>query len=56
MPRDMSMVVTLFLAITAMVIGYAAFGQGGGVAGMVFFGVLLIGGIVRTLQPQKTDA
>ena len=48
----MSMVVTLFLAITAMVVGYAAFGQGGGVAGMIFFGVLLIGAIIRTLQPR----
>jgi len=48
----MSMVVSLFLAITAMVIGYAAFGQGGGVAGLVFFGVLLIGAVVRTLQPR----
>ena len=48
----MSMVVTLFLAITAMVIGYAAFGQGGGVAGMIFFGVLLIGAAIRVLQPK----
>lgn len=46
----MGMVITLFLAIAAMVIGYAAFGQGGGVAGMVFFGVLLIGAAVRVLQ------
>jgi hypothetical protein len=46
----MGMVVTLFLAIAAMTIGYAAFGQGGGVAGMVFFGVLLIGAAVRVLQ------
>lgn len=52
MPRDMGMVVTLFLALAATVIGYAAFGQGGGVAGMIFFGILLIGGIVRTLQPR----
>ncbi len=52
----MGMVVTLFLAIAAMVIGYAAFGQGGGVAGMIFFGVLLIGAVVRILQPQKSDA
>jgi hypothetical protein len=52
----MGMVVTLFLAIAAMVVGYAAFGQGGGVAGMVFFAVLLIGGVIRTLQPQKTDS
>jgi hypothetical protein len=50
MPRDMGMVITLFLAIAAMTIGYAVFGQGGGVAGMVFFGVLLIGAAVRVLQ------
>jgi prepilin signal peptidase PulO-like enzyme (type II secretory pathway) len=46
----MSMVVTLFLAIAAMMIGYAVFGQGGGVAGMVFFGVLLIGASIRVVQ------
>jgi hypothetical protein len=54
MRRDMSMVVTLFLAITAMVIGYAAFGQGGGVAGMIFFGVLLIGAAIRVAVPSKS--
>jgi hypothetical protein len=54
MPRDMSMVVSLFLAITAMVIGYAAFGQGGGVAGLIFFGVLLIGAVVRIAAPSKS--
>lgn len=48
----MGMVVTLFLAIAATLIGYAVFGQGGGVAGMVFFLVLLIGAVVRLLQPQ----
>ncbi len=52
----MGMVVTLFLALALTVIGYAAFGQGGGVAGMVFFGVLLIGAALRVLQPQKSDA
>lgn len=51
----MGMVVTLFLAIAATLIGYAVFGQGGGVAGMVFFLVLLIGAVVRLLQPQKTS-
>lgn len=51
----MGMVVTLFLAIAATLIGYAVFGQGGGVAGMVFFLVLLIGSVVRLLQPQKTS-
>jgi prepilin signal peptidase PulO-like enzyme (type II secretory pathway) len=55
MPRDMSMVVSLFLAIAAMVIGYAVFGQGGGVAGMVFFAVLLIGAVVRLVQPKSSD-
>jgi hypothetical protein len=49
----MGMVVTLFLALATMVVGYAAFGQGGPVAGIVFFGVLLIGAIVRVLQPTK---
>jgi hypothetical protein len=48
----MGMVVTLFLAIAAMVVGYAAFGQGGGVAGIIFFGILVIGAAVRTLQPR----
>ncbi len=52
----MGMVVTLFLALAAMVIGYAAFGQGGGVAGMVFFGVLLIGGMIRVLQNVASNA
>lgn len=52
----MSMVVTLFLAIAAMVIGYAAFGQGGGVAGMIFFTVLLIGAAIRVLQSAVSDA
>jgi hypothetical protein len=46
----MGMVVTLFIAIAATVIGYAVFGQGGGVAGMVLFGVLLIGASIRVVQ------
>jgi hypothetical protein len=50
----MSMVVSLFLAITAMVIGYAAFGQGGGVAGLIFFGVLLIGAVIRVASPSRS--
>lgn len=51
----MGMVVTLFLALAAMVIGYGWLGQGGGVAGMIFFGVLLIGALVQMVQP-KSDA
>ena len=39
----MGMVVSLFLALAAMVIVYAWLGQGGAVAGLIFFGVLLIG-------------
>ena len=38
----MGMVVTLFLALAAMTVSYA-FGQGGPVAGLVFFAVLFIG-------------
>ncbi len=48
----MGMVVTLFLAVAAMVVGYAAFGQGGGVAGVVFFAVLIVGATIRVLQPR----
>jgi hypothetical protein len=55
MPRDMGMVVSLFLAIAAMVTVYGWLGQGGGVAGLVFFGVLMIGALVRIAQP-KSDA
>ncbi|MGC1165743.1 MAG: hypothetical protein WA862_06510 [Solirubrobacterales bacterium] len=47
----MGMVVTLFLALAAMTVSYA-FGQGGPVAGMVFFTVLLIGAVLRVLQPK----
>jgi hypothetical protein len=50
MPRDMGMVVTLFLAIAAMTTAYAWLGQGGGVAGMIFFGVLLVGAVIRMVQ------
>lgn len=49
----MGMVVTLFLAVAAMVVGYAAFGQGGPIAGMVFFGILLVGAVIRVLQPKS---
>jgi hypothetical protein len=48
----MTLVVTLFLALSAMVIFYAI-GQGGPVAGLVFFGILLIGGIVKLTAPVR---
>ena len=47
----MGLVVTLFLALAATTVGYAAFGQGGGVAGLIFFGILLIGATLRVLKP-----
>lgn len=46
----MGMVITLFLALAATTVSYA-FGQGGPVAGLVFFTVLLIGGVIRVLKP-----
>jgi len=46
----MGMVVTLFLALALTTIGYAVFGQGGGVAGLVLFGVLIIGASLRVVQ------
>ncbi len=47
----MGLVVTLFLALAATTVGYAAFGQGGGVAGLIFFGILLIGATLRVFRP-----
>jgi hypothetical protein len=44
------MVVTLFLALAAMTLSYAL-GQGGPIAGMVFFTVLLVGAVLRVLKP-----
>ncbi len=48
----MGIVVTLFLALAAMTLSYA-FGQGGPVAGLVFFTVLLIGGGIRVFAPKS---
>lgn len=49
--RAMTMPVTFFLALAAMVVSYAL-GQGGPVAGLVFFTVLLIGAVMRLVQPK----
>jgi hypothetical protein len=49
----MSMVVSVFLALAATVVVYAWLGQGGGVAGMVFFGILLIGATIRVFKPSS---
>jgi hypothetical protein len=48
----MGMVVTLFLALAAMIVSYAL-GQGGPVAGLIFFTVLLIGAGVRISQADS---
>jgi hypothetical protein len=48
----MSMVVSVFLALAATVVVYAWLGQGGGVAGLVFFGILLIGATIRVVKPS----
>lgn len=47
----MALVVTFFLALGATTVAYAL-GQGGPVAGLVFLSVLLIGAVVRLLQPN----
>jgi hypothetical protein len=46
------MVITLFLALATTTVGYAVFGQGGGVAGLIFFAILLIGASIRILRPS----
>ncbi len=48
----MKMTVSLFLAIAVMVIAYGWLGQGGGVAGLIFFGILLVGGILTAFAPK----
>jgi hypothetical protein len=46
------MVITLFLALATTAVAYAVLGQGGGVAGLIFFGILLIGASIRVLRPS----
>ncbi|HKB51516.1 MAG TPA: hypothetical protein VKC63_08805 [Solirubrobacterales bacterium] len=48
----MGLVVSLFLALGATTVVYAWLGQGGGVAGLVFFAILLIGATVRVFRPS----
>src|SRR5665811_1277749 len=49
----MGLVVTLFVALAVTTVGYAAFGQGGGVAGLVFFAILLVGATLRVFKPSS---
>lgn len=48
----MSMVVSVFLALGATTVVYAWLGQGGGVSGLIFFGILLIGATIRVFKPS----
>ncbi len=50
----MGLVVSLFLALGATTVVYAWLGQGGGVAGLIFFGVLLIGATIRVFKPSSS--
>ena len=49
----MGTVVSFFLALGAVVVAYGWLGQGGGVAGLIFFGVLLIGVIINFVKPKS---
>jgi hypothetical protein len=50
----MFLAVWTFIALAVTTIVYAWLGQGGGVAGLVFFGVMLIGVIVNmALAPSR---
>jgi hypothetical protein len=49
----MGMVVTLFLALGATTVVYAWLGQGGGVSGLIFFGILLLGATIRAFRPSS---
>ena len=49
----MGMVITLFLALATTTVFYSVLGQGGGVAGVVFFGILIIGASIRVLAPKS---
>jgi hypothetical protein len=46
----MALVVSLFLALAAMIFSYSI-GQGGPVAGLVFLTVLFAGALLRVIQP-----
>lgn len=52
----MGMVVSLFLALAAMVIIYAWLGQGGAVSGLILFGILLIGVIAKVASAASSSS
>lgn len=50
----MGIVVSLFAALGATTIIYAWLGQGGGVSGLIFFGVLLLGATISLARTSKS--
>ena len=52
----MGMVISLFLALAAMVIVYAWLGQGGAVSGLILFGVLLLGVIAKVAASASSSS
>ena len=49
----MGMIVTLFLALATTTVAYAVLGQGGGVSGLIFFAILLVGATLRIFRPSS---
>ena len=49
----MGMVITLFLALATTTVVYAVLDQGGGVSGLIFFGILVIGATIRVFSPSS---
>ncbi len=49
----MGMIVTIFIALATTAVSYSVLGQGGGVAGLVFFGILLIGASIQVFRPAS---
>jgi len=49
----MGMTITAFLALAATLIVYAVLGQGGGVSGLIFFGILLLGATIQVFKPSS---
>jgi hypothetical protein len=50
----MFMAVWTFLALAVTMLIYAWLGQGGGVSGLIFFGVMLIGVVIKVATGSST--
>lgn len=49
----MGMVISLFLALATTAVAYGVLGQGGAVAGLIFFSIVLVGASIRVFQPKS---